>query len=190
MLGKGSGARAPTREEVRVRAGAAASVVFTFLAAAFAVFAIAVLICTLSCDYPNIFGKGCFLYSASAGSELPDETFVLFDPCGAEDVEEGEFAVFRLARGIGTGRVERTGGNLVVSTGRDRLMSVPASAVLGRATGHIPALGKAVSALAAFDIGGTVLGVFFAASAGISLIVGLRKQALPEADPYVREKRR
>ena len=93
-------------------------------------------------------------------------------------------------RGIGTGRVERAGGSLVVSTGRDRLMSVPASAVLGRATGHIPALGKAVSALAAFDIGGTVLGVFFAASAGISLIVGLRKQALPEADPYVREKRR
>ena len=181
--------RAPMREG-RVRAGAVASVVVTCLAAAFAVFAIAVLICTLSCDYPNIFGKGCFLYSASAGSELPDDTLVLFDPCGAEDVEEGEFAVFRLARGIGTGRVERAGGSLVVSTGRDRLMSVPASAVLGRATGHIPALGKAVSALAAFDIGGTVLGVFFAASAGISLIVGLRKQALPEADPYVREKRR
>ena len=182
MSGKGSKERAPTREEGRVRAGAAASVVVTCLAAAFAVFVIAVLICTLASGYPNIFGKGCFVHSATTGSELPDETFVLFDPCGAEDVEEGEFAVFRLARGIGTGRVERAGGNLVVSTGRDRLMSVPASAV--------PALGKAVSALAAFDIGGTVLGVFFAASAGISLIVGLRRQALPEADPYVREKRR
>lgn len=189
MSDKGSGARAPTREG-RVRAGAVASVVVTCLAAAFAVFAIAVLICTLASGYPNIFGKGCFVHSAATGSELPDETFVLFDPCGAEDVEEGEFAVFRLVRGIGTGRVERAGGSLVVSTGRDRLMSVPASAVLGRATGHIPALGKAVSALAAFDIGGTVLGVFFAASAGISLIVGLHKQALPEADPYVREKRR
>ena len=181
MSDKGSGARAPMREG-RVRAGAVASVVVTCLAVAFAVFAIAVLICTLASGYPNIFGKGCFVHSAT--------TFVLFDPCGAEDVEEGEFAVFRLARGIGTGRVERAGGSLVVSTGRDRLMSVPASAVLGHATGHIPALGKAVSALAAFDIGGTVLGVFFAASAGISLIVGLRKQALPEADPYVREKRR
>lgn len=189
MSDKGSGARAPTREG-HVRAGAVASVVVTCLAAAFAVFAIAVLICTLASGYPNIFGKGCFVHSATTGSELPDETFVLFDPCGAEDFEEGEFAVFRLVRGIGTGRVERAGGNLVVSTGRDRLMSVPASAVLGRATGHIPALGKAVSALAAFDIGGTVLGVFFAASAGISLIVGLHKQALPQADPYVREKRR
>lgn len=181
----------PAKRAGKGRGVAVVSIVAAAAAAVTALLCIAILICTLVSGYPDIFGKGCFLYSASAGSELPDDTLVLFDPCGAEDLSEGEFAVFRLTRGMSTGRVTRlTSDRIVVETGRDRMMSLPQSAVFGRATGHDPSLGRVLNALAVFDVGGMVLGVFFAVAAGISLIVGLRKQALPQAEPYERQKRK
>lgn len=148
-----------------------------------------ILASTLDAGYPVVFGKGCFLFSSDGESELPDGTLVLFERCGAEELDENDFAVFRLARGIGTGRMlRRTEERLIVQAG-ERLLSVPFAALLGHAVKHYPALGKVLGAFARFDTAGMVLGLFAAASAGISLAVSIARQRLPQAEAYVRERR-
>lgn len=153
-------------------------VVFTFAGAFILTVCVAAAAETVARGYPSLFGTGYTVFSAADGSVLPDETLIAFEPCAASEIGEGGWAVYRSARGMRAGAVvAESDSHIAVRTSAAEVTAVPREAVLGKATGHYPAAGRILSAIADARAAGTGGGLAVALFAFFLLLRGTGKDA-------------